>query len=72
MAREWLRNLRTNKGFTQAEMARRLGISRQYYYYIEKGDRMESLDLDTANKLSKIFKINVAAVCKYEEALKKG
>lgn len=72
MAREWLRNLRTNKGFTQAEMARRLGISRQYYYYIEKGDRMESLDLDTANKLAKIFKINVAAVCKYEEALKKG
>lgn len=71
MAREWLRKLRTDKGLTQAEIARRLGISRQYYYYIEKGDRMESLDLETANKLAKIFKINIATVSRYEEAMKR-
>lgn len=70
MAREWLRNLRTDKGFSQAEIARKLGISRQYYYYIERGDRMESLDLDIADRLAKIFKISVATISKHEQSMK--
>jgi transcriptional regulator with XRE-family HTH domain len=49
MTREWLREMRTNKGFSQTKVARDLGVARQNYAAYENGtktprsDRMFSL-----------------------------
>jgi transcriptional regulator with XRE-family HTH domain len=34
--------LREQKGLTQAAMAERLGVSRNYIYYLERGERKPS------------------------------
>lgn len=53
--REYLKEKRKSKGLTQQNVAERLNISTQYYSLIEKGERQESLNLSTLDKLAEIF-----------------
>ena len=48
--REWLKKIRTEKGMTQDEVATECGISRQYYNFIESGER--NCPVDTAKKIA--------------------
>ena len=41
--RDWLIQIREEKGFTQEEVATKCGISRQYYGFIESGKRNASV-----------------------------
>lgn len=52
-----LQMVRMEKGFTQADFARRLGISRPSYYYYEKGKR--ALSTDQLAVLGAEFKVDL-------------
>lgn len=65
----WLKELRKNKGWTQAKVAQKLGVSATQYAYIEAGQRQADLNLSTASKLADIFKISLSKIRHYEEAL---
>ncbi len=52
-----LKLLRKVKGFTQADMADKLGITPAYYAHIENGRRRVNLDL--AHKISLIFNLSI-------------
>lgn len=67
--REWLRELRKNKNWTQADVARKLGVTTAQYAYIESGERQADMNLSTASKLADIFKISLSKIRNYEEAL---
>lgn len=65
----WLKELRKNKGWTQAKVAQKLGVTTAQYAYIEAGERQADLNLSTASKLADIFKISLSKIRNYEEAL---
>lgn len=65
----WLKELRKNKGWTQAKVAQKLGVTAAQYAYIEAGERQADLNLSTASKLADIFKISLSKIRNYEEAL---
>lgn len=69
--RMWLKELRKNKGWTQAKVAQKLGVTTAQYAYIEAGERQVDLNLSTASKLADIFKISLSKIRNYEEALQK-
>jgi putative transcriptional regulator len=43
--RNWLKNLRLQRGFTQQDVAQRTKIERSYYTMIENGDRNPSVNV---------------------------
>ena len=53
--REYLKKLRLKKKMTKQAVADFLGISQNYYTYIENGERQKSLDLAYASKLAELF-----------------
>ncbi len=62
--RDWLIKLRGNA--TQSEIAARLGITQQYYSYIENGDRQKKMDIQICEKIAEVFNITVADVIRLE------
>ena len=66
MAREWLKELRKKHKYSQQFMAEQLGISRQYYCFVELGIRKDTLDMKMAAKLAKIFKLSLDRINKFE------
>ena len=48
--REWLKTYREQKGWTQEKTAVECGISRQYYNFIEAGER--NVPVPTAKKIA--------------------
>ena len=51
--KQYLREFRTEKGLTQADLANQLGVSRQAVIALETDKHMPSLDL--AYKISAVF-----------------
>ena len=47
-----------------------LGISQNYYTYIENGERQKSLDLAYASKLAELFNVSVDWIAKQEQKVK--
>lgn len=50
--REWLKNFRDAAGMSQKNVAKTCGISRQYYNYIENGERGKELPVTMAKKIA--------------------
>ena len=67
--REWLKNLRVEHSFTQQDVADKLGITRQYYSYIECGERQKKMDITFVSKISDIFGISIQAIIDFEDEL---
>lgn len=65
--RNWLKNLRQEKNLNQSQTAKLMGISRQYYSYIEAGERLLDLTFSIAIKLSNIFNISLDDIKNFEE-----
>ena len=51
--REWLKICRESLGMTQDVAAEKSGISRQYYAFIETGERGAKLPVNTAQAIAK-------------------
>lgn len=65
--REWLLSARKEKGWTQLEVANKLGISESYFSFVENGTRQKRMDISLASKLSVIFDIPVEKIIEMEE-----
>ena len=70
--RVWLKNLRTQRGFTMKEMGEKLGVSESYYCAIECGTRQKKMDMLVASGLAAIFEIPIAQIAVYEQASLQG
>lgn len=68
--REYLKKLRLKKKMTKQAVADFLGISQNYYTYIENGERQKSLDLAYASKLAELFNVSVDWIAKQEHNVK--
>jgi Predicted transcriptional regulators len=64
--REYLKDLRDAKGFTQQDVADKLNVSRQYYCFIENGSRQSNMDITLAVKLADVFSVTVESIIKNE------
>ena len=53
--RDWLKQKRTEKGLTMAEMAAQLDLTESYYSRIENGDRQKKMDVTLLCKLSDVL-----------------
>lgn len=67
--RQWLKNLRGDKGETQMFVANVLGVRQEEYSRIENGIRYEDLPLSIAAKISDHFEIPLSTIRNYEEEL---
>lgn len=68
--REYLKKLRLKKKMTKQAVADFLGISQNYYTYIENGERQKSLDLVYVSKLAELFNVSVDWIAKQEQKVK--
>lgn len=64
--REWLKELREKRNLTQQDVAQKLGVNQNTYSRLELGQYQPKLNLPTAEKLSKIFKISLKKISEYE------
>jgi len=65
--REWLKNARTEKNLTMAEMGSKLGISESYYCSIENGTRQRKMDCVLVGALSAILQMPVDVIIQHEK-----
>ena len=65
MVKNQIKDLRSQRHWTQADLAQRVGISRQAVISIEKYRYTPSLEL--AFKLSRIFGVSIYEIFEYKE-----
>lgn len=68
--REYLKKLRLKKKMSQQDVADYLGISANYYSYIESGGRQKNLNLMYALKLAELFNVSVDWIVEQEQKIK--
>lgn len=70
--RQYLVDLRMKNGFSQQDVANRLGISRQYYQMIENGERQKHLALSLASSFAVLYGVSVMDIERQEMELAKS
>lgn len=68
--REYLKKLREERKMTKQAVADYLGISQNYYHYIENGERQKDLDLSIVVRLSELFGVSVDWIVEQEKQYK--
>ena len=64
--RDWLKEIRIEKGMTMKELGAKLGISESYYCAIENGERQKKMDMLVVAGLSTALEIPIAEVARLE------
>lgn len=64
--REYLKELRENKGESQQSVAEKIGVTRQYYQLIESGERQSKMTIEMAKKLAAAFEVPIDTILKNE------
>lgn len=64
--RTWLKDKREELGFTQQQIAEKLGLSQQYYSLIEAGNRQQEINLPLVLKLSNLLNVSVDFIVQME------
>ncbi len=67
--REYLKNARLSLGMTQEDVAKRIGISTNYYCSIEKGERQQDMKASILIALSEVLRIPVSEMLSFERNL---
>lgn len=71
--RYYLKELRKEKGLTQAQVAKTLGISQNYYSCIETGKKLKIIDLLLLDSISVLYGVSLNGLVQQElEILRKG
>lgn len=70
--REYLIKLRKGKSLTQQQMADKIGITKQYYSKIEKGERQKKMDIVLVSAIASIFDMPIEQIVEYEKELIKS
>ena len=60
--RDYLKELRDQRGYTMQDIADKIGISKQYYSLIENGERQRKMDITLIQGLSRIFDIPLETI----------
>ena len=68
--RTYLKELRKKAGFTQNDVAERIGIGASTYTMIELGERQKDMNLSLVEKLADIFGVSVGEIAEQESKLK--
>ena len=68
--RNYLKLYRNEKNISQGELADKIGISQNYYCYIENGERQQNISLDLLQKLSKALEIPLEELIQKENQYK--
>lgn len=66
--REFLKDLRKERGLSQDEISKRIGLTQSFYSMIETGERVERMNLDMAVKLAKVLGLKLEKFISYEIA----
>lgn len=69
--REYLKILRLSNGRSQQDVANALGMTRQNYSLIERGERQQDINLTLLEKLSKYFCVSIKELIDFESNYKK-
>ncbi|MGN0694551.1 MAG: helix-turn-helix transcriptional regulator [Lentihominibacter sp.] len=70
--RNYLKELRTERGLTQTQVADNLGISQNYYSNIENGVAMKVMDLLLLDSISNLYHVSLNGLVQQElELLRK-
>lgn len=64
--REWLKNLRIEKGYTMKGLGEKLGVSESYYCSIENGTRQKKMDISIIIALSSALDVPIAEIVQME------
>ncbi len=64
--RDYLQKMRVERGLTQKDMGKKLGISESYYCCIEKGERQKKMDVVLAASLATVFGVPIARIYELE------
>lgn len=70
--REYLVELRKEKGFSQQYVASELGITSQYYQMIEAGERQKDMNITLVHGLSTVFDIPFQTIFEQEKLLREN
>lgn len=70
--REYLKDARTKKGLTQAEVGVKMDIGASTYTMVELGERQKDLNLSWIVKLSDIFEMPINLIIAEEKKYKEG
>lgn len=65
--REYLVELREERGLSQQDVSKTLNISSQYYSMIERGERQSKMEITLAVQLSNIFNISLQRFIELEQ-----
>lgn len=66
--RDWLKSLRQDRGWTQAQTAEKMDVSESYYSYIESGERQKKMDIVVISKLADIFNLTIPEIIELESS----
>ena len=66
MMREWLKDLRTERGLTMKQLGEKLGISESYYCAIENGVRQKKMDVMLISALSVALDVSMSDIVQLE------
>ena len=66
-AREYLIAMRNERGLTQKDVSRGLGISESYYNLIEHGSRQKNMSFSILLGLSKVMNVSVEVLMNKEK-----
>ena len=69
MERQYLIDLRARANESQQDVADAVGISRQYYSFIESGERQKRMDITLATRLARHFSVDISVIVEHEDAL---
>lgn len=64
--RDWLRNLRMQKGLSCKQMAARLQMSESFYNRIETGQRKTKMDIPTAQAIARALEMPLVTIIEME------
>ena len=67
MKREYLIQLRNDRGMSQQEVAEGLDISRQYYSLVEAGKRKIRMDIKMIKELARCFDVQDEVILEGEQ-----
>lgn len=72
MQRDYLIGLRQQRNESQQDVAKAIGITRQYYNLIENGTRQKKMDVMLITSIANHFGIPVAEVVSLEQSICNG
>lgn len=69
--RQYLKELRKERGLTQNDVAERMGIAQGYYSDIELAVKQTDMSLSIVQKISEVFGVPVATIIEEEKKLRR-